>query len=245
MTNQRLRRFLTRLPSNKAWPDWSELEGIRVPVRQSPFPPALRRHIMRGGYERPERNLIQRFVNSGDKVLELGASSGVITSFLHRQVGPTGRVVSVEADPRLQPYFERTLAYNGFSGEWVHALCYPDWSPEPPDFFQNQRFREDENPLGGKMTDATGNDIEVPVLTAAEICAFADFTPNTLVMDIEGAEISWLKSPPQIPESIRTLVIELHPDLVGARKAGECLQTLVALEFGVRAFDGSVFALSR
>ena len=117
-----LTHWKTRLPLFPVWPETANLEGILVPIRDSPFPPGLRRHILRGGYEMAERTLVQEFVRPGDQVLEIGASSGILSSFLWREVGESGRVVSVEGNPTLRKWFQKQQGLNGFTGRRNHKI---------------------------------------------------------------------------------------------------------------------------
>ncbi len=248
--NRRLRSLLTRLPLCPVWPESVDLEGIRVPLRDSPFPPRLRRHMMRGGYETDERRLVQAFVRPGDAVIEVGASSGVVTSFLWRQVGPAGRVVSVEGNRLLKPFFDQVLRTNGFTGEWIEALAYPVWSPRAPESFDSRGFSPSHNPLGSTVAavspeSAKAVDDGPAVLTLQQIAESADLTPTVLIADIEGTEGVWCESPPGLPMSVRTVIIEIHPQIIGVSAAGATVQALVDEGFRVGAVSGAVFAMIR
>lgn len=242
--------LLTRLPLFPVWPEYADLEGIRVPLRRSPFPPRLRRHLMRGGYETDERRLVRRFVGAGDEVLEVGASSGVVTSFLWRQVGAGGRVVSVEGNGALKPFFDEVLACNGFAGEWVGAIAYPVWASEVPEGFRSRGFAPSANPLGSAVAPDAGEAPAVPgagakVLTLRQIAETTGLRPTVLVADIEGSEGVWCETPPALPDSVRTVIIEIHPHLIGVDRAGATVQALVDEGFRVSGVSGQVFALGR
>lgn len=239
--------LLTRIPWFPIWPKFADLEGIRVPIRDSAFPPRLRRHLMRGGYETDERRLVQEFVSEGDRVLELGASSGIVTSFLWRQVGSGGRVVSVEGNGALKPYFDRVLSENGFSGEWIDAICFPVWSDVVPESFRSRGFAAASNPLGG-MVGSGQDELSTPgptALSLKQISERADLRPSVLIADIEGTEGVWCETPPVLPESIKTVIIEIHPQLVGVASAGATIQALVDEKFRVAGISGEVLALTR
>lgn len=244
-----LSHWKTRLPFCPVWPETANLEGIAVPIRHSPFPPRLRRHLMNGGYETAERRLIQEFVKTGDQVLEIGASAGVVTSFLWRQVGSGGRVVSVEGNPTLRPWFEAQQAANGFRSEWVEALCRPTWEPAPPPGSDETGLLLRSNPLGSSSEQGAIGDGGVWVRpgwkTARQICEAAALTPTVLIADIEGTEAVWIDTPPRLPDSVRLAIVEFHPAIVGAARAGECVQALVTEGFAVCGMAETVLALRR
>jgi len=52
-------------------------------------------------------------VRPGQRVLDVGAGSGWTTALLARLVGPTGRVVGVELEPRLAEWGAQNLARAG------------------------------------------------------------------------------------------------------------------------------------
>jgi FkbM family methyltransferase len=66
-------------------------------------------------YDRWELGEIRRHVGPGDIVLDIGAHIGVYTMVLAKQVGPTGRVVAVEANPPTFRRLKDHLLVNGMS----------------------------------------------------------------------------------------------------------------------------------
>lgn len=239
------RHWKTHLPLCPIWPATAEIDGILVPIRDSPFPAPLRRHLMNGGYEQSERRLVQDFVCEGDRVLELGASAGVVTSFLLRQVGRSGRVVSVEGNSTLKAAFEAQQAANGFQGEWVQTLCRPTWETVLPQDFDPVRLMLHSNPLGSSVNRGDGTAHDVGWRTARQICETAVLEPTVLIADIEGSEAVWIDTPPEIPSSVRLVIIEFHPDILGSARAGQCVQALIHEGFKVCGMLGGVLALAR
>lgn len=244
-----LTHWKTRLPFFAIWPKTVSLEGVSIPIRRSPFPPGLRRHLMNGGYEVAERRLIQAFVSDGDQVLELGASSGVVTSFLWRQVGRQGRVVSVEGNSRLKPWFDAQQAINGFQGEWIEALCHPTWEATTPPEIDQMDFSLSSNPLasaaGVRNDDRVISGSTSRWQTARQICEATGLVPTVLVADIEGSEGVWAETSPCIPPSVSKAIIEFHPDLIGSLRTGQCIQALINEGFAVVGLAETVIAFER
>jgi len=235
----------TKRPLFSRWPEQVELEGIKIPLKNSPFDPKTRRRLMRGSYETAERELVQQHIKPGDQVLELGASAGVVTCFLSRQIGPKGRLVCVEANVRLKAPFETQLDLNGAQAVWINALCCPLWQDQVPDRIAQQAFQPSEQTLSGRAVAGSGSGNITPWLTAVAICRQTQLEPSALVIDIEGSEAVWSEYAPSLPASIRLVLAEFHPHLIGSRVVGQALQAVLEEGFVVSALRGNVVALAR
>ena len=227
------------------WPEYVELDGVKIPLKHSPLDPKTRKRLMRGSYETAECDLVRRFIKPGAQILELGASVGIVTCFLGRQAGRAGRIVCVEADARLKAPFETQLALNGVQANWVNALCCPLWQDEVPDSIAQQSFQPSERTLSGRAVAAPTSGENPPCLTALAICRQAGLEPSALVMDIEGAEAAWSEYPPHLPDSIALVIAEFHPHLIGPTVAGQAVQALLDEGFVVSALHGTVLAFQR
>ncbi len=83
------------------------------------------RHLLASGkpYEQAEIEGVRDFVPSGQDVLELGGSIGVVSAVVRRQIGPAAYHLIVEADPRLAEICLENAAREADPGtvEVVHA----------------------------------------------------------------------------------------------------------------------------
>jgi FkbM family methyltransferase len=236
---------LTRIPLFGLWPNFAILDGVRVPIRHSPLSPRARRHLMRGGYETAERHVLALLLDEGDHVLELGASIGIVSSILWKKVGPHGRVLSVEANDALRAPFERQMVANHLAGEWVEALCCPVWGQSIPASILTQRFVGTTSNLTGAADNVTSTDTKSRWLTAGQICDKYRMKPTALMIDVEGSEAVWGTMSPRFPLSVRAIVVEIHPWLIGADRAGLCVQALIEEGFRIVAIYGTVFGFRR
>jgi FkbM family methyltransferase len=225
--------MLANIPLFPIWPEWTEIEGIRIPVRGSPLSPRMRRRLFRGLYETAERDLVQRFVRRGDRILEIGASLGILTCFLAKSAGEQGRIVSVEPNAALKPHFDRQLRLNGIAAELVNVLCCPLWSEAVPPEFSSQTFLPSVDNLSGRMAGASENGIAIPWKTASAICAERNLEPSVVIVDVEGTEKVWTRRPPGFPPSVRTVIVEFHPKITGADVAGGAIQAILDSGFTV------------
>jgi FkbM family methyltransferase len=226
-------------------PDQVELDGVRVPLKNSPLDPKTRRRLMRGSYELPECDLVRTFIKPGEQVLELGASVGIVTCFLGRQAGSTGRLVCVEADARLKAPFETQLAVNGVRAVWVNALCCPLWQDQVPAHIAKMSFQQSERTLSGRAVAGPAGGEGAPWLTALAICRETKLEPTALVVDIEGSEGVWSEYPPNLPDSIGLVIAEFHPGLLGSTITGQAVQAILEQGFVVAALRQNVLAFKR
>ncbi|MDH3236916.1 MAG: FkbM family methyltransferase [Deltaproteobacteria bacterium] len=240
-----MRYLLTKIPFFPIWPELTEIDGVKIPVRSSPLSPSMRRRLFRGRYETAERDLVNRFVRKGDRILEIGASIGILTCFLAKAAGARGRIVCVEANAALKPYFDRQLKLNGVIAELVNVLCCPLWSEAVPSEFASQTFLPSADNLSGRMDGASGNGIVVPWKTAHALCKERDLEPTVVVVDIEGAERVWTRYPPGFPPSVGTVIVEFHPKAIGVDIAGRAIQAIVDSGFVVAGMSETVLAFRR
>lgn len=182
-------------------------EGLNVPTRRSGMIREVLLQIYYQQYERPEIEGLTRVILPGDRVLELGAGLGIITSLAARATGPSGVVRAHEANPALIADTRAFLADNGVTNvELVHAVLTPDPDPASRRFHLAASFAE-SSLLGAEGRDPQGS-VEVPAQSLAEV--FLTFRPDVLICDIEGAEAELIPALP--PSSLRAAVVELHPD---------------------------------
>ena len=74
---------------------------------------ALAREVFfTGCYEPPETMLIRQLVDPGGTFVDVGAHWGYFSLMMAEHVGSKGRVVAVEADPRIYAILERNFGLN-------------------------------------------------------------------------------------------------------------------------------------
>ena len=201
--------------------------GIEVPDA-----PHLRRGMIAamqtGGYERHEMAIGMAAIRPGARVLELGAGSGVVGAVLARHCNPAA-MLSVEANPDLIPHIAALYALNGLADRIIlrHAvvLTAPD-APETVRFFVNGNF------LGSGLAPQKldrAQAVEVPVLRYDALRAA--FPHDTIMMDIEGGELDFLRHADLT--GVDTFIAETHRGVYGREGMAEIRQLLQAAGFAL------------
>lgn len=188
-------------------------EGLLVPTQRSGMIEPIRLQLYHNEYERPEISGLSCAIRPGDRVLELGAGLGIITALAARAVGPEGRVRSYEANPMLLEDTRKFLFDNGVSVvELVHGVLVNEPVASHRTFHLSSIFAVGSL-LGTSDRDPQGS-IEVPAEGLATV--LAEFRPDVLICDIEGAEVELF---PALPAStLRAVLVEFHPDRLSSEQ---------------------------
>jgi len=91
-----------------------ETNGIKVPFVPRIITPKIERPMRNSRYERGECAALREMLRKGDRVLELGAGVGLISTVAAMFEG-IGSVTTVEANPELIPLIEETHRLNDVS----------------------------------------------------------------------------------------------------------------------------------
>lgn len=81
-------------------------------------------HLIRHGwFDRNLTNLIGRLLAPGMTFIDIGANCGTYTIFGAGKVGPQGRVIAIEAAPRIAALLYESVVMNGFDGHCEVLRC--------------------------------------------------------------------------------------------------------------------------
>lgn len=168
--------------------------------------------------------------SAGDVVIDVGAGHGGETYFLAGMVGPTGRVVSVEAAPA--PY--RRLADLVQRNGWGHVTpVQAAIVADPGEVVISSA--EDQEWIAGNIFEP-GQGVAVQGRTLDELCETLGIEEvDWIKMNIEGAEKDALRGMERIASRVRNLTISCH-DFLGTewgRSKDEVMAWLFAHGFTV------------
>jgi len=172
--------------------------------------PLIASGIVDGGYEPTEAVLAPRVVEDGDRVLELGAGIGFISAVICTQRRPTS-YLAVEANPRLMPLIASTHRRNHIEGvELLQAVVTSApaaLKAGSVPFLLEDEFWAARIPLGAEPASTS-----VPTASLNTILRTRAIT--VIIADIEGGEASLFDDADL--SGVRSILIELHPELIGA-----------------------------
>jgi FkbM family methyltransferase len=202
-------------------PSTYDYHGVVVPLRTTPELRKSRRSIFRGTYEAPEISTLSKLLKPDDVVLELGGGCGVVSAYIGRQLSDSRNLYTVEANSRMIPSIESVAQANSLQTNVIHAAA--SLSEGPIEFFFDAEF------LSSSATDR-GKGAEKRVVQGKSIYdLLRDIKPTVLVADVEGAEAELLTI--EMPPSIRLIVAEIHPHVIGDKAASDIVKSLLLQGF--------------
>lgn len=192
--------------------DMIRCRGIDMPRDERVITDKVARRLSRDQYETPEVLGLSKFIKPRDRVLELGAGIGFISSFLSTQL-EVEAITCVEANPELCDYIGRVHAANGVTNAEIRNLialpCDAVW-PENDmmPFYITDPFWSSSMtpPRKGHATET-----QVPVKRLSDLVA--EVKPTVIVCDIEGGEETLFGKVDL--KGVRGVYMELHTRVYG------------------------------
>jgi FkbM family methyltransferase len=196
-----------------------------------------------GSYEPQETLLLPALLRKGDTCVDVGAHWGYFSLIAAVRVGPAGRVLAVEADPRVFETLKRTLSLNpGLNVEALlvavaakHGTVVLNGYDECGD---NWGISSIASPQGGATFEVRSEPLD-DLLDRHRLSEV-----GLLKMDIEGAEVLALRGCERTlrERRIRNLLLELHPPQIAAlnSSAGHLVELLRSQGYRLWAVDHSL-----
>jgi len=204
----RIRQFAQRPWSGKknaVSSRWARfLDGIPTPIRL-PYGAwwlarndALGRVLLGDGFENAERCFVERFLQPGMIVLDIGAHHGFYTLLASKRVGPLGKTISFEPSPRERRALRLHLLLNGCRNVVVEGLALGNEDTET-DLYVVGDFGSGCNSLRPPDVPGGTSNLRVHInrldtWLAKRSVGSIDF----IKLDVEGAELDVLKGASQL-----------------------------------------------
>jgi len=181
-----------------------------------------------GLYEPPVTRVVQRHLSTGAMFVDVGANWGYFALVGAAAVGPSGRVVALEPDPRMVAALDANVQTNGFDQVTAIAAAADARAGRARLAGYDDR---DRNRGISRITDAAVAGPVFDVRSVAIDALTADRCRVDLVkIDVEGAEDAVLEGMRDGLSRGRylTVVLELHPQLLRERGVDpeQCLRRL-------------------
>lgn len=198
------------------------------------------RELLEGGREDYFIRLLREACRPGATVLEAGAHIGYVTLQAARAVGPSGRVVSFEPNPRTLPVLRRNVEANGF-GDRVEIVPAALGSAPGRVSFHVTPAGDTSSLHAGAIA---GDSVEVEVATAD--ASLAGGAVDVVKLDVEGGEVEALRGMRELLRRGRPVVFaECNPQVLEAAgtSAAALAAELESLDYDVRWIDERAHAL--
>jgi len=187
-----------------------ELSGIKIPFVKSAFAENVSKAIRAGWYEHKEAKEIPRIVQPNERILELGAGIGFISTLAAKNP-LTEAVLVYEANPELIPIIKKVHELNGISNvDVVNAVLSDNIPGKTATFYLRKEFWASSLQNAPWKFRAT---TEVPVHGLSE--TIRAFRPTLIICDIEGGEIDLFEKADLT--GVKKIYLELHQNVVGRR----------------------------
>lgn len=165
-------------------------------------------------YEAPERRLCHKYLSPDDDVLELGGCLGIVSCKVASLLGPERRHVIIEANSELIPIISTNIRRNGFRSQIVHAAIGGG---------DRVAFNAATDVIDSSISDEVSNTVSELVETvSADVLEQRYGSFNSLICDIEGAEMHFLAESADFLSRLRVVIIEMHPDILGDANVENC-----------------------
>jgi FkbM family methyltransferase len=174
---------------------------------------ALDEELMRDGFEDAEIAFVGRLLQPGMTVVDAGAHHGLYTLLASKRVGRAGRVIACEPSPRERRRLQRHLHINRCKNVSVEACALGEEHREANLFLVEGR--EDWcNSLRAPEVEARTVTVRVQVERVDDVMeklgvGRVDF----IKLDVEGAELSFLRGAERILQVSRPVILAEVQDL--------------------------------
>lgn len=202
-------------------PSTVRIEEAIVPLGPD-LPKSLRRALLRGTYEGPERRILKAVLRPDDTVMELGTGTGLVSTLCAKRLG-SDRVSTFEANPAMAERIRATFALNGVSPRLEIAFVGGSDGHRP--FFINEGA-----PQSSSFLSRDGVERPDEVRQLSFLGLLQRLRPTILIADVEGYEAELFDHGGDLP-GVRGVCIEMHPHIVGDAGCGRAIRRLLQAGF--------------
>lgn len=208
--------------------EFEVVKSYKIKLSSSVITDQIAKELFMDVYEKEERFAVQKTVQEHDRVLEIGAGMGVVTLQLLKRV-KSEQVVALEANPRVFAILEKNMKDNGLSPKLINKAVVNN--------SDGRAFQFGDSFTSGSIHQRPGieNAVSISVMEINQLLNSDTFT--TVVMDVEGAEIELV--PSILGSSVDTLILELHPHIVGDQEISRLENSIYEAGF-IKRYDASL-----
>lgn len=211
------------------------LHGVKIDLSGLNISPSLARSFYEGSYERQEIGVLKKVLDQSNRVMELGAGIGLISTYCAKIVG-SDKVVAYEANPSMINHIQTTYRNNKVQVKVINAILGD--SNGEVEFYASDDFWV-------SSTKQRQNAKRVLVRTLNVNEEIDLYKPDTLIIDIEGGEKE-LFSVINL-DYIHKILIELHPEILNDSDITSIVERLIqeGFKLSLKHSDGNVYFFHR
>lgn len=201
-------------------PDWSEINGIALPVKHPLIVQAIQKKIFFGDYEAKESDIVEKRLAPDDIVMEVGAGIGYLSALCAKRIG-SERVHAYEANPAMMDVIAATHEKNRVSPRVANVMM--GRGNGVCTLHVEEEFWASSTVAGS----ASAKKVEVRQIDLNE--EFDKVRPSFLIIDIEGGEIDFFNYAKL--DGLRKICIETHPGMISNQEINDMFVKLIAMGF--------------
>lgn len=170
--------------------------------------------LLEGKWDPPLTEFIENNLTKGQTFIDIGAHVGYFSLLAARRVGPTGKVLAIDANPAAITQLEQNVARSNLSNVIVeHTAC--GGSEGSVTLYYSSESNSSMASLSGANA-GTDVKIEVKCTTIDHLIRKNALDRADLIkIDVEGAEMTVLRGMESTIRHMRpTIVLELEPSLL-------------------------------
>lgn len=184
-----------------------------------------------GEHAQNELNFLNAFLRDGQFVIDVGAHQGAHSLFFAKQVGPQGRVISIEPQRVMAQYICATLTLNNIFN--VHVMNVAAGSTEGWSRIEEFDYHQAGAPSQMKIRPENSGEFVRQVAIDGILESFhISRSPSLIKIDVEGMEDSVLEGAAKtIERCLPVIYFECRPESKGSQDAISRLKA-----FGYRVY---------
>lgn len=207
-------------------------EGLEyyVPSELTDF--KFRGRFAQDDYENEVKLYLKKYLPKEASVLELGACIGVVSCFTNKLLSNPNNHVVVEANPRLIEPLVKNKEHNSCGFKIDNCIVS---NLSEVEFYIHDLI------VGGSAKRKTAHKIKVKGKNIEDLEKQHGVDFDTLIMDIEGAELVFFRENKEYLKDIKLIFLEIHPfaGIMTIEEVEECNDILKGLSFSLLVEDSN------
>lgn len=200
--------------------DVIRLHGFDIGLDKDAVSLPILKQMLKGWYEDKELQIMAALLKQGDRMLEMGAATGITSMWAAKLIG-ADNVFPYELNPYLINWAHDNFARNGFDikVEQLALMSDAQNTSEEMDFHIHQDF------WASSLVKPDGPHETIKVNTGSFEQTVREKQINTLLIDIEGGEVDLLNKADL--SGVEKIILEIHYDAVGKIASNEMIMHLI------------------